>query len=450
VTGPLTVPLAPLQVLPLPSGGNQGNHSQGQDNGDLGGNQQGDSGQSQDNNDPNNGQGNPNDPSNPTDDQTGGQTTPGDSSTPGSADGSDSVQTPADPSGSSQDAQNQQTAEPSTPDNDSNPGSSDASVPDNAPADSSSSSQDAQNNPITDGPSTGQGNGQPNQADSNQGSNNAAVPPGNKTSNDPAAGLLPDTSTGTNSNTAASASAATSSSAGDGIGGMSNSQTSTPDRKPHTPSSGSVFDGEPHGPLVGSDGKPRGPDSTVGTGEDLHTSSTLAVPTLEQSSRYQAGIQSPAQSVTWEDPVLRQVERRVVAVEASPESGLADSLPTPADEVLALANALHQGLVRGDDLVNLPPQNHGLVTKLFVDPASLRSEVESFFSQIDDLGAQPADRALGMILSSGAVVVGAAMACEIARRQARRPTTGPVFAVPYAEAPSGIGLPNLGQFSALS
>jgi hypothetical protein len=241
------------------------------------------------------------------------------------------------------------------------------------------------------------------------------------------------------------------SSTGDGTSGTVTGQGSSPDRRLQSPSAGPIFDGEPHGLLAGSDGRQRSPASTGGTSEDPRVLSTPTMPALDQGNRYQVANQSSAPSGAWEDSVPWLVENRVVPGEDSSESGIADALPTPDDEVLALANDLHQGVVRGEDLVSLPPQNQGLIIRSpLVNAATLRLEVENFFSQIDNLGVQPTDKALGMMLSSGAVVVGAAMACEIARRQARRPTAGPKLAVPYAEAPSGIGLPNLGQFSALS
>jgi hypothetical protein len=119
---------------------------------------------------------------------------------------------------------------------------------------------------------------------------------------------------------------------------------------------------------------------------------------------------------------------------------------------------LPEDTVRDNGQPNLVPQNHGLLTdSLSLDFASLRSEVQNFFAQIDNLGARATDRQIGIVLYSGAVVVAAAMACEVARRQARRPASGSAFVLSpqldlrnEPDAPSGIGLPNLAQFSTFS
>ena len=81
---------------------------------------------------------------------------------------------------------------------------------------------------------------------------------------------------------------------------------------------------------------------------------------------------------------------------------------------------------------------------------SVRSEVDCFFVQIDDLGGYATERRISMMLSSGAVVVAAAMACEVARRQARRPAADAPLGAPWVDAPSRLGLPNFGSFSAFS
>ena len=100
------------------------------------------------------------------------------------------------------------------------------------------------------------------------------------------------------------------------------------------------------------------------------------------------------------------------------------------------------------------PNRHGpLIEGLGFDFASLRPEVQRFFELLDNLGLQPGERQLSLLLSSGAVVVAAAMACEVARRQARRPVAGSAFAL-VANRELGtdtsvpLGLPNFGQFSA--
>jgi hypothetical protein len=320
-----------------------------------------------------------------------------------------------------------------------NNGTSNGSVPANPPPDSSSSSPDSQNNPTSDSSSTGQSTNQQSPIGSSQGSTSPVVPSAGKSNSDPATGLTPSTNTG-----AVIA-------AGDGTSASANVQGSTPDKRQQGQTGGSASDGEQHGPVGASEAKLHSPDGPLSPGEGLHAPIAVATSAVEQGIRYQAGIPSQQQNGTRDDSAPRPVEPRVPPVDGSQASGIAETLPTSADGPSTRANDLSEILVRDDGLSNVSPQNHGLLTNgLFGVPFPLRSEVESFFSQIEHLGEQPTDKRIGMILSSTAVLVGAAMACEIARRQARRRTTGPTFAPPYADAPSGIGLPNLGQFSVLS
>jgi hypothetical protein len=83
--------------------------------------------------------------------------------------------------------------------------------------------------------------------------------------------------------------------------------------------------------------------------------------------------------------------------------------------------------------------------------------VQRFFEHIDQLGAHTTDRQTGLVLCSVAVVAAAAMACEVAWRQARRPVANTPLALASplawaddAEAPATIGLPYVGHFSTLS
>jgi hypothetical protein len=245
----------------------------------------------------------------------------------------------------------------------------------------------------------------------------------------------------------------------DGINAPANGQGSALDRKQHGSGSGAVSEGEHRGAVSGSDAKQHTPDGTAIPGEELHNLVSAGNPEPEQSNRNQAAAPGPLPSGPMEEPVPRQVEERVSLVEALQRSAAEENPYPPAREVFAsLVYELPEHTVRDQDYPNGSPQKHGLLTdSLSLDLASLRAEVQSFFDLMDHLGGPATERQISVLLSSGAVVVAAAMACEVARRQARRPASGSTFAlVPNvkfggeADTPSGIGLPNFGQFSAFS
>jgi hypothetical protein len=233
---------------------------------------------------------------------------------------------------------------------------------------------------------------------------------------------------------------------------------SGPDRKQHSSSSGSVSDGEQRSPVGAQDGKQHGPSGLVMPDEELHILVSHSSQEPEQSNRNQALAPIQQQNVPMEEPNQRQVEERVTV--AAPHQRLVieeESSQRPAEEIVtSVVSTLLEPTTPGTNHSYVSPKNHGLLTdSLALDFSSLRSEVQSFFELLNNLGGHPTEKQIGVLLSSGAVVVAAAMACEVARRQARRPTPGSPFAlVPRLEfasepdAPSGAGLPNFGQFSA--
>jgi len=228
-------------------------------------------------------------------------------------------------------------------------------------------------------------------------------------------------------------------------------QTSAPDRKLHGSSSGSVSEGEPRSPVGAQDGKQHGPSGLLMSDEELHILVSQSSQEPEQSNRNQAVAPSQQQNVPMEERVAVATPHQRLIIEE-------ESSPRPAEEIItSVVAALLEPMTPETNHSYVSPQNHGLLTdSLALDFSSLRSEVQSFFELLDNLGGHPSEKQIGVLLSSGAVVVAAAMACEVARRQARRPTRGSPFAlVPKlefaseADAPSGTRLPNFGQFSAL-
>src|SRR5262249_5223183 len=175
-------------------------------------------------------------------------------------------------------------------------------------------------------------------------------------------------------------------------------------------------DVEPHNTGTLSEAKQHSNDGTPLVGaEEARTLVFSGSQGAEVVTHTPAGIQS--------QPSSGGPDERLAAAQLLAKTAVAEGTPTPAVEVLSpVAQELSDVLVPDADLATPSPRHHGLLLEsLALDFASLRSEVESFFAQIDDLGGYAAERRITMILSSGAVVVAAAMACEVARRQARRP-----------------------------
>lgn len=238
-----------------------------------------------------------------------------------------------------------------------------------------------------------------------------------------------------------------------------NGQNPPPDKKQHGAGSGSVAEGEQRGPVSTQDGKQHGPEGMVIPGEELHTLVAVGSQEPEPNTRYPAGAPSPQQNGPVEEVGQRQSEERVPLAEALQRAAIEeDAAYAATDEILTSVVSFRTApAVLDASYPGAAPQHHGILTdSLVLDFSSLRAEVQSFFEQLNNLGGLPTERRIGVFLSSGAVVVAAAMACEVARRQARRPFAGSAIAsVPRlgfasdAAAPSGIGLPKFGQFSAL-
>jgi hypothetical protein len=231
----------------------------------------------------------------------------------------------------------------------------------------------------------------------------------------------------------------------EGLNSATNTQSGTGDKRLHGPTIAAVPDGEQRGPLSAPDGK-HGVDAGAIQGDDTH--SPIPPGTLEPRIQVGAQVQHGA-----EDPGQRQVQERFV-FEDSPRLAIVEPYGSN-EKVLHSVSYLPGDTLPDNDAPELAPQNHGLLTdRLFLDFASLSSEVQRFFAQIDELGVRGTERKIGMVLCTGALVAAAAMACEVARRQARRQVLGPMIGQNpelelgnEADDPSDIGLPNLAQFS---
>jgi len=194
-------------------------------------------------------------------------------------------------------------------------------------------------------------------------------------------------------------------------------------------------------------------DGAITQGDEIHG----LISAGNQESRSQASIYVQPPRGATDDSGQRPVAERF-ASEGSSRRFTVE--PYTADEKVSapITSYFVTDTPQDSDQPNLTPQNHGLLTdSLAIDLASLRSEVQRFFAQIDSLGARGAERKIGMALCSGALVAAAAMACELARRQARRPVSGPVLKGnpqlglgDEADDPASVELPNLAQFSAFS
>jgi hypothetical protein len=247
--------------------------------------------------------------------------------------------------------------------------------------------------------------------------------------------------------------AVTGTAASDEMSTSTTGQSSAADRKQHNSSSGSISEGEQHGPANIQDGRQRSPDSSLLSSEELYSFASQTGSETEQNNRNQAVAPSQQQNVAWEELGQRKVDERVPHGEARQRFATEEETPPP--EVVTSAAFQLTELANAGYPYAAPDSHEPLTDGLSFDLASLRAEVHHFFERLNDLGGHPTEKQISVLLSSGAVVVAAAMACEVARRQARRATPGSPFAlVPKLELAkesdgmSSAGLPNFGQFSA--
>lgn len=300
---------------------------------------------------------------------------------------------------------------------------------------------DSSDNPTSDSPSDCQNGEQP---DADQGStmdNVAVSSPGGRNGTSP--GNLGDyTNNGSVLGTEEEINAGTS------------SQNNMPEKKPTSPSSISFLEGEQHSLGNTADGRQHGPDGNIVAGEELRSLVFAGVPDPEPHSRNQPGLQNGAM-----ESAGRQLQERMPLTETFPRPTLAETPRVAGEEILApVVYDAPEDPAPAEDRPKASPQNHGLLTdSLALEFSSLRSEVQKFFDQINNLGTHATERQISVVLCSGAIVVAAAMACEVARRQARQPAPLSSLAlIPKldvandADTSSGIGPLNVGQISTFS
>jgi hypothetical protein len=245
----------------------------------------------------------------------------------------------------------------------------------------------------------------------------------------------------------------------DGTNTLSTGQGNALDKKPHGSSNGSVSEEEPRSPVGTQEGKQHGPDGVAISPEEVRVLSYQGGQEPEQGSRNQAGALTQQQSPPMDETGARPAEERVAYGEVHQRLGNVEESSLSRAEAIAtfMVLAIPEPVSAGNDYSYASPQDHGLLTdSLALDFSSLRLEVQSFFELVNNLGGHPTEKQIGVLVSCGAVVVAAAMACEVARRQARRPAPGSPFTLVSrlefandGDAASGAGLPHFGQFSAL-
>src|SRR5439155_22664391 len=101
---------------------------------------------------------------------------------------------------------------------------------------------------------------------------------------------------------------------------------------------------------------------------------------------------------------------------AGPHQRLAmeeESSPRPAEEVVtSVVSALLEPTAPETNHSYVSPKNHGLLTdSLALDFSSLRTEVQSFFELLNNLGGHPSEKQIALLLCSGPVLLGAAKSC---------------------------------------
>lgn len=314
-------------------------------------------------------------------------------------------------------------------------GTSTATGTDGQDAQSSSSLSDSQDGNQDDG-------GQDNDV------NNGSVSPPNGKTNSSTLDPIGDN---TNNGSAVST--------GQGITTAGNNQNNAAEKKQTSPSSGSFLEGEQHGPGSVLDGKQHVQDAPVVPSDELRSLVSAGVQEPEARTRSLTGLQAQQQNPTLESPGARPFQERMPPPETFSRPTVAESPSASAEEVVArLIDDLPEEAGQGRGYPDVPPQSGGLLTNsLSLDFSSLRADVQSFFEQIENLGAHATDRQISVVLCSGAVVVAAAMACEVARRQARQPAPGSTLTlVPKRDAGTepgvtpAVGLLHVGQFFTFS
>jgi hypothetical protein len=244
---------------------------------------------------------------------------------------------------------------------------------------------------------------------------------------------------------------------GTAISAEGNSQSGSPDRRQHGPSNASLLEVEQHSPSSAQEGKQHGPDGTVATADETHGVVAMRSQGADQRNHNQADGQGQQQTLTDDPPQRPLFAERLRGVDALRGTGTTETPSSPGEDAVFVGD-FPEDTTSASESMNVSPQKHGLLTdSLSLEIASLRSQVQRFFEHIDQLGAQTTDRQTGLVLCSVAVVAAAAMACEVAWRQARRPVANAPLALASplawaddAEAPAAIGLPYVGQFSTLS
>jgi hypothetical protein len=232
-------------------------------------------------------------------------------------------------------------------------------------------------------------------------------------------------------------------------------QGSSADKRQHGSSDASVLEAGQRGSAGVADAKQRSPDGMSAAADDAHNPVPVKSQELEAHNHNQTESQSQ-QQIAADDSAQGPVAERLHLNYGSAAPASTESQFTPGEETLFIGDSPDDP-APATVYANASPQNHELLTDgLALDLSSLRSEVQRFFEHIDKLGAHGRDKQIGLVLCSSAVVVAAAMACEVARRQARRPVAPWALALAStldladeAEAPAGSGLPHFGQFSAL-
>jgi hypothetical protein len=233
-------------------------------------------------------------------------------------------------------------------------------------------------------------------------------------------------------------------------------QSSASDKRQRSPNdASSILEAGQRGPASVQESKQRTPDGTFAVADEVRSPLAVRYQWAEQHSRNPVDGQSQLQNPT-DDSAQRLLAERFRTPDASRGYGITET-PVPPGEAAVFVGELPDDTARVVDY-NAPPQNHGLLTdRLGLDFSSLRAEVHHFFEHIERLGVHAPERQIGPVICSLAVVVTAAMACEVAWRQARRPAANLPFALAstldVADDAGGLaamGLPHFGQFSALS
>ena len=233
-------------------------------------------------------------------------------------------------------------------------------------------------------------------------------------------------------------------------------QVSSSDKRQQGPSDASIaLEAGQRGPASVQDGRQHSPDGTFTTADQVHGLLAVKNQGAEQFSRGQADGQNQQQNFA-DDPGQRLLAERL-RLDTYRGPAIAATVTPPGEEAI-FVHDLPDDTAWVMDYVSPSLQKHELLTdSLHLDFASLRTEVQRFFEHIDHLGVHATERQIGLVIYSAFVVVSAAMACEVAWRQARRPAVNPPLALASTldladdgESPAAAGLPHFGQFSALS